>query len=98
MATVQFTPTETQTAISEPLKNNGLIIYPNPSNGFLRLSREVESKSDIKVFSLDGKIVYQKGLFPNESEINLEHLPNGVYFLELKSGNVNQISKIIIQK
>lgn len=98
MATVQFTPTETQTAISEPLINNDLLIYPNPSNGFLYLSREIESKSGIKVYSLDGKIVYQKVLFPNESSINLKHLPNGVYFLELKSDNVNQITKVILQK
>ena len=76
-------------------------LFPNPCNGnFTLLKRTVSSNALIKIFSLQGDIVYAASL--NDSKLNEvfeTNLQAGVYFISIKSANgelVNQ--KLIIAK
>ncbi len=76
-------------------------LFPNPCNGnFTLLKRTVFSNALIKIFSLQGDIVYAASL--NDSKLNEvfeTNLQAGVYFISIKSANgelVNQ--KLIIAK
>jgi hypothetical protein len=77
-------------------------IYPNPSIEDFILHLKIRTPSDIKVEIVDlkGKSVFHKdyGLLTGEfkAEINLKHLPKGMYFLHLwtREGFLNK--KLII--
>ncbi|MDX9697743.1 MAG: T9SS type A sorting domain-containing protein, partial [Bacteroidales bacterium] len=70
--------------------------YPNPSQGIFYINEAINGIASYNVFSSDGRLVYS--IQTDKNTLNLEHLPNGVYFLELKSKNFSKYSKLIIQK
>ena len=51
--------------------------FPNPTSGIITLSSTVNY---IEVFSNDGKKLLE---FRNKNQLDLNHLPNGLYFLKL---------------
>jgi len=78
-------------------------LYPNPSNGEVRLQFESSSTNQamIKVMTLAGGIVYQKnnlyaqpGL--NDLDLNLRHLSPGMYLVSLSVGENTVNQKLLI--
>lgn len=65
--------------------SNPLTVYPNPCNGTLNV--KLNSKSDIRIFTLDGKLVQS---YKNVSSIKADALLNGVYVVSAKQGEVEQ--------
>jgi subtilisin family serine protease len=78
---------------NEPLiisenKKTEPILYPNPNDGNFILELPAEWKwSTIQLYDLSGKTVYTHENVDNYLKINLEFLPKGLYFVEVKSGN-----------
>lgn len=79
-------------SVSEVDGKEEIAIFPNPTKDFIRIQSEKEIKS-VQLFSAEGKII-QKNL--NGNHINLNRLPNGIYFLkiELENGRV-QFEKVL---
>ena len=80
----------------EIVKNNSIIIYPNPaktevfiSNGTTSLSESFE----VKIFSMEGKLVFSDMVNSN-SPINLNGIKKGVYYLQTPFKN--EFKKLII--
>ena len=96
MATVQFTPAAIPTSINDLQNKNLISVFPNPSKGVFYINETINNTANYTIFSSDGRLVYSTKT--DQNIINLEHLPNGIYFLELKSENFNKYSKLIIQK
>ncbi len=77
-------------------------VYPSPSNGTIRISG---TKSEllnalITIVDQSGRVVHQ---LSNKSEnkfveINLQMLPNGIYFVKINSSNKVSTKKIILTK
>lgn len=67
-------------------------IYPNPVNDLLQVSLSGNEGLDLSlsIFDISGKNLWQKDI-PNTAtwndEINVEHLPNGLYYLQVLSKN-----------
>lgn len=67
------------------------LIYPNPTKNVvaLRWQHELDESVQLQVFNLQGKVVIQRPLLLdkgfNHIEINVEHLPSGVYYLHLQN-------------
>lgn len=58
-------------------------IYPNPSEGLVNVEASGEP-DQIKAFDLSGKLVYEQKLNADgKQQIDLRHLPNGVYLIEI---------------
>lgn len=78
-------------------------IYPNPSNGAFTIELNAKS-SDIsyQVFNLEGRLVAQNkinGAFGQvKQQVNVSHLPNGTYIVQVKNGNETTSKKLIIKK
>jgi len=77
--------------------NNGkpsLVIYPNPTNGKLKIdNKELKIKS-IEIFNTIGQpLLSIPSPSSPEIEINISHLPAGMYFLKIN----NKVIKIIKQ-
>jgi hypothetical protein len=70
---------------------NTVVVYPNPTKEIIQI---VGSGNLIRIRDLNGKLIYEMSF---DSTINVGHLTNGVYNLELVSEN-NQINRIRFTK
>jgi hypothetical protein len=75
-------------------------IYPNPtSNHFIIQNINHFKEIDLKITNLLGQIVYQTN-FSNfdEQTILFDDIPNGLYVIQIQSGNKFFTEKLVIQK
>ncbi|MCD6112859.1 MAG: Omp28-related outer membrane protein [Bacteroidales bacterium] len=87
-------------------ENNNIKInlFPNPNTGLftINLNSDFNKNLNLKIYNSLGIIVFEqsnivlKGKY--SKNMNLNNLPNGVYFLNIYNENINTIKKIIIQK
>lgn len=82
-------------------QNKNIQIFPNPNNGkFYLFSEEIDDKPELNICNLNGKIIYNNQLLNLQSgnpiEINTEHLPKGIYIIQLKGEKTNYTSKLLI--
>lgn len=74
-------------------------IYPNPTQDLLYFDfKNVENKALIKVFDQSGRQVYNKEYLDNKTKqrqtLSLEKLPQGIYLLNVSSGNFSQTYRV----
>lgn len=87
--------------LTDPVK---LTVYPNPNNGFFSISLESQFSKEvgIKVVTVSGTVVYEEASIGlNETlikQLNLTHLPEGVYHIFVSSDKALVTKKIIITK
>lgn len=81
--------------VSETTYNNGIKVFPNPTNGVFNII----SKSDflVSVTDISGRIIYQTKNLLKEIQIDLSSQKKGVYLVEIIQ-NYNVIIKKIIVK
>jgi hypothetical protein len=86
------------------VENNMFTVYPNPSDGFITVSTlinaGIDEKNILNIFDVNGRIVFTKemsSLFTDE-KIDISHLNNGIYFVELNNGHTKSVSKLQISK
>ncbi|HAS47294.1 MAG TPA: hypothetical protein DCS93_42855 [Microscillaceae bacterium] len=79
-------------------------VFPNPLAGKLNLevsTKELQSKIDVTIYSSLGQLVYASTYTNVKSfkdVINLSSLPNGIYFLNVKTENEFQVKRLLINK
>lgn len=83
--------------------NQKSIIFPNPNSGIfnLQFQDDISPNNQIDIFDLMGKMVLQSNFYGNRQEIDANHLPNGVYFIQIKNSDSGQIlgtERLIINK
>lgn len=69
--------------IAEEISENEVVLYPNPTNGILNLS-ELVTASDVKVFDLFGRIVWQSKANTNITQIDVSQLPSSTYIIQIE--------------
>jgi hypothetical protein len=89
---------DTYYAVPENAPISGITVFPNPTNGELRITNYelgIGSLSEIEVFDIYGKkqkTECRKGEMENgEYLINISHLPAGIYFLRINEQTVKII-------
>ena len=70
-------------------------IYPNPNNG--QFSVESDTEAQGLIIDLQGRIVSNLSLVSGKNQISIEHLENGVYFLEVSHPQGKEVFRIIKQ-
>lgn len=84
----------------DEFNKESLSIYPNPSNGIISISGLKENQIyQLEVFNTSGQQVYSK-TFSQKSKgqnINLKHLPKGIYLLKIQSDKSFINKSIMIQ-
>ncbi|MCD4789626.1 MAG: T9SS type A sorting domain-containing protein, partial [Bacteroidales bacterium] len=75
-------------------------IFPNPSSGSLTIHLQNQNECQIKVIDLLGNTIYDQIYIQHNRKISLDlsENPEGLYFLKIKSNNVNFIEKIVLKK
>ncbi len=70
-----------------------LSVYPNPALNYLKfiLESEIEAKAEITIFDVTGKEFLNPDLKilrnKSETELNISHLPQGIYFIKIEMRN-----------
>jgi hypothetical protein len=91
-----FVPTGGLTDISENNSDNGLSIFPNPTNSFINIDDEKKQfqNSTIEIKNYLGQVVFTT---PFNSQINLQNLSAGMYFLTIQDKTSSKTVKFIKQ-
>jgi ELWxxDGT repeat protein len=79
-------------------------VFPNPARGILNIVCKSESYRnlndeplDIKIINALGQILFNQKINSQHSFISTQHLPRGVYFVNLGSNDIKITKKIIIE-
>ena len=85
--------------ISEEASNNQLLVFPNPSNGYVTISFENVSRlTFIRVFNTLGEIVFEKEqVCIAKSEIAIQNLSPGIYYAQLIDGEKCATANFIVR-
>ena len=84
-------------------ENMSVSIFPNPNSGVFTIECSIEKLSDIviKMYSIDGSIVYEKHLIPSQLEsihnIKIDNITKGIYILQLSHDGSDIFRKIFIK-
>lgn len=77
-------------------QNDNFSIYPNPSNGNVKINFEnANEKHTVQVFSLIGQKVFEKD-FDNTNTASIGNLSNGVYLVKVSSETATVTKKLIV--
>ena len=85
-----------EVSIDEKLTESNIVIYPNPSNNFIDIETTLIDYS-LSVFDIMGKLILKENVIQNKARINISNFSNGIYFLQLASGD-SIISKKFIKE
>ena len=77
--------------------SNTISVYPNPSNGNIRINSSLALPYNVEVFDLSGRKVQDMKVFQNNTDINLENLAKGAYQIRV-SNNYNSVRETVIIK
>jgi len=80
--------------------NSGVELYPNPATNVIYLRRvNNQNRMKIVIMDLSGRtILEEQWMAETILELNISHLANGIYMLQLESGNQKFQQKVNIQK
>ena len=92
------------TAVEEDMESmNSVTLYPNPASSEVNLvvTLSVTEAVNVQLLDITGKSVSNKEVIMNSGtnnfELTTETLPNGVYFVKVKSSQVNETERVIVQ-
>ena len=88
-----------RTLLSDAVPNTGkqnVRIAPNPSHGTVSIATEGK-KFQLEIRNVTGQCLHRQTLNGNQTEINLENLPKGLYFFILENGTEKIIDKIVLE-
>ena len=95
---------QTPTAV-EPIVTHDVSVYPNPSSGKFTIRYSLANESEVALNTWDAtgrNISYQnlgiQAAGKNETELNLEGAPDGVYLVRLKTHLGDQVLKVMVKK
>ncbi len=78
---------------SEPAENNSVLVYPNPTNGIIKIQSDYyDEQMEISVFNLTGQ---KRFSVKNKTEIDISHLKKGTYFIKIKMNETIIMKRII---
>ena len=89
---------EHSTTIDLKKAENILSVYPNPAQSFVSVVSLI-GIDEIEVFDISGKSIRRVQALQGtrEERINLDDIPQGVYFIKARSGDVVATRKLLIQ-
>ena len=93
---------DTVSSINAPSlpKNQQISVSPNPANTQIDLIRNGANPIDVRIFNLYGKLMLEQTLLEQTTNINLEHIPQGLYIIQTIDKDLGLIgmTKLLIQR
>ncbi len=75
-------------------------IYPNPANDIITLHarNEIQDELEIRIYTFTGTLVKIEQWKQNIGNIDVSEFVDGIYFVEVRSNDWNEMHKIILQR
>ena len=75
-------------------------LYPNPASDIVKLNiNEVDNEElSLTIYNIAGTLVKSETLKQNQQEINIGNLNNGIYLVTIKTKNLTENQRLIIQR
>ncbi|MFZ4476554.1 MAG: T9SS type A sorting domain-containing protein [Saprospiraceae bacterium] len=81
-----------------PILNSTLRITPNPANGSFRVTRQTALSGMCSLYDGQGKLVFQTKL-DQQTTFDLQtNLPNGLYWMRIKTAETLEMGRVMIQR
>lgn len=83
----------------DPLRNAGVLNYPNPAHERMTIRSEVGATS-VQIVDLQGKLVSEQAITEPQTHLNLVGMPQGYYLYRLRNaeGTVLHTGKFVVDK
>jgi len=74
-------------------------VWPNPANDVINisLSSGISGSSTATMYDAQGRVVLQNKLASTDNVLNIQGLASGVYFVNVTSGILSEVKKVIIK-
>ncbi|MFN7120261.1 MAG: T9SS type A sorting domain-containing protein [Saprospiraceae bacterium] len=79
-------------------KDKALNVFPNPMNDILTIwTREIhpDTLHQVRVLGISGELVLHTTLLNRETNLDLSHLPEGWYILQIRKGKEEMTQRIM---
>lgn len=84
------------TGIADNTNDGSLAIYPNPANDVLYIeSKQFSENVTAELMDITGKVVMTEALRALTTQIDLSHLPKGIYLVKVRDHEKLSVRKII---
>ena len=82
---------------TEPVLEYNVTVYPNPAEKFVKIRSS--KKASLRVLNISGSVIMQDVIVnaDDEKEISTIDWVSGLYLLELKSGEMKTVKKILVR-
>ena len=87
---------DTTVSTSNTVNNLEFKIFPNPAKNHLFIGGLPPGEWEIRIFDVSGKLMSSENL--DKSAISVEHLSQGMYFLEVLSEQGSGMQRIVIAR
>lgn len=80
--------------------SDNIFLYPNPTKGgfTIELTDKKDSLAEIIIYNISGRIVFEKNNVSDDRiEVNICHLPKGIYIVQINRANIAHTQKIILR-
>ncbi|MDA3866768.1 MAG: HYR domain-containing protein, partial [Salinivirgaceae bacterium] len=77
------------------MEQNGISIYPNPTNGIINFEFANNNTQQLKISDLKGKTIIEKNNVQKTEIIDLYNFVNGIYIIKIQTDNEIFITKIV---
>lgn len=88
----KITFVENTLAVTSVGDTKKVILSPNPSSDFFRISSDYTEGFNVKVYSLTGQLVHQ-GIYVNDQNIDVSTLSTGLYLVQVNNSTFKFIKK-----
>jgi hypothetical protein len=84
-------------SINDLFTTAGITIFPNPAKDLLTINLPTYDSISLNIYDLTGNLLFSKQAQSLQEHINISMMKSGMYVIEIKSGKVFQLQKIVIQ-
>ena len=90
----------TITSINKMAHSVNINVYPVPTADKIYFTglESMEVILPVRVYDPSGKLIMTGSISPKQNSMDLSHLPNGTYFLEMKNKDTLVRKKIVLQR
>lgn len=85
------------TAVVNPLSNNTISVYPNPTKGSVNFSSSDAEISEVEILNVQGQLVLRRSVHSNTANVNLSNFAAGIYYTKIITTKGTKIQKLLLQ-
>ncbi|WP_439130875.1 T9SS type A sorting domain-containing protein [Polaribacter sp.] len=78
------------------MDKDNFTIFPNPTRNNASITSSFTLKK-IKIYSLSGRLIFEKKVNAKECDINLSGYAKGVYFIEASNNSIQSVNRLILE-